>query len=319
MATAPSVYLLGAHVSDPRYRGFDAVDTASLLGRRDVYRDFYPSEADGESPRLAGVWRPLRVVGPVRTFNDVPWLGMYIPTFSPRAVAALRDLLEPNGELLPLVSDLGTYHAYNVTTVADVLDYDAADVVWHDVTPWWMDMERYELHAGRLDGLTVFRIREDPHGVYVTEPFVRRVRAAGLKGFAFHLVWPVPADTTWRELRTADWQRHHRAGLPPGRTLDDECVSLDLPALPGRLAETDQTAADRVVAALDAALTDRHREAPPIGWPVNIAHEGDRWTILLACPDADALLDHLAPILPTLPWPAPVTPTKHAVPYDHLL
>ena len=73
-------------------------------------------------PPLAPFWTPQRVIGQVRPFNDYPCVDLIVPAFSRKAVDALRNLLEPNGELLPLVAEVGEYFAYNITTVADILD-----------------------------------------------------------------------------------------------------------------------------------------------------------------------------------------------------
>lgn len=55
-----------------------------------------------EPKRLKATWPGPKVVGNVRRFNDCPGVNLTSLAFSQRAVDMLRDILEPNGELLPL-------------------------------------------------------------------------------------------------------------------------------------------------------------------------------------------------------------------------
>lgn len=124
-----AVYHLDINHYDPRIERFAGADGPPLLGERghhlaDRLTDFYPSrpyQPLWEPPRLAEVWEPLKVKGRIRAWNDFPML-MHIPAFSQRAVDALRDMLEPHGELLPLIYEHGTYWAYNLRTVVDIVD-----------------------------------------------------------------------------------------------------------------------------------------------------------------------------------------------------
>src|SRR5690349_9890392 len=62
-------------------------------------------------------WPVPEVVGRVRRFNDYP--GADMPAFSQRAVDMLRDILEANGELLPVKHELGTYYYFNCTCMTN--------------------------------------------------------------------------------------------------------------------------------------------------------------------------------------------------------
>jgi hypothetical protein len=120
-------------------------------------------------------------------------VNLQIPAFSRRAVEALRDFLEPNGELLPLVSSIGEYYAYNITTVVDALDHERSDILWydgnHDIA---LRIRRYECRAEKLTGLSIFRLVEKPAYTFVHQVFVDRVRQHGLQGFDFTRLWPHP-------------------------------------------------------------------------------------------------------------------------------
>ena len=114
-----SVYLLEKIGNDPRYAGFQ--------GGIDFLRITDTVPQDRTNPnwrvkRLSRNWVPFAVGGQVRKFNDYPCVNLVRPAFSMRAVDALRPFLEANGEMLPLESSAGIFFAYNLTTVADVLD-----------------------------------------------------------------------------------------------------------------------------------------------------------------------------------------------------
>src|SRR5262249_12886566 len=99
--------------------------------------------------------------------------------------------LEPNGELLPVLSSVGEYYAYNITTVVDVLDHLRSDIIWydenHDIA---LRIRRYECIPEKLAGLSIFRVVEMPSTTFVNQVFVDRVRQHGLQGFDFPRLWP---------------------------------------------------------------------------------------------------------------------------------
>ncbi len=115
------------------------------------------------------------------------------PTFSRAAVDHLRDLLEPNGELLPVRYPGGEYFVYNVMTVVDALDESRSDILWSDDGQRILNIRRHELRADRIGEATIFRLPRSGNPVpYVTPPFVERVQGSGLTGFMFELVWQGP-------------------------------------------------------------------------------------------------------------------------------
>jgi hypothetical protein len=157
---------------------------------------------------ICDAWIPIRIVIDEETkifpVGDCPFVhGFYVePVFSERAVEALRDLLQSNGELLPLLCDEGTYHVFNTTTVVDALDEQRSefkplqeldpDLFWK-APPDEMGITRHEFFSDKVADLSIFRI---PFGSnyaenypLVTDRFVQRVAASGLKGFEFQLLW----------------------------------------------------------------------------------------------------------------------------------
>jgi hypothetical protein len=139
-------------------------------------------------------WTPLRVEIPADEHNlppsDFPALG-YIPAFSDRAVDSLRQILDANGEVLPLECEQGDYFAYNVTSLSDALDEAASDVERFETDGRIMEIDRYEFRPDALEGLTIFKLSVTPDRYeYVTDQFVTSVRDAGLVGFKFdRKVW----------------------------------------------------------------------------------------------------------------------------------
>jgi hypothetical protein len=136
------------------------------------------------------------------------------PAFSGRAIDCLRDFLEPNGEILPLRPKNGDFFAYNLTTVADVLDLRKSELKWTSNRYSVIDISRYEFYKEKIGDLSIFRIREYPAGTFVTDKFVSRVVEHGLNGFDFQIVWPLPPGVSWFELAKQATKERNR-GKPP--------------------------------------------------------------------------------------------------------
>ena len=147
-------------------------------------------------------WRPLRVeritgddrevIGgmPTGPLTDFPKFS-FLPCFSGRAADALRDVLDANGELLPLLCDEGGFYAYHILTQVPALDEARSEVA--RILGRIAMIHRYEFLPSLLDGLTIFRLTREQGGVdLVTAPFVDRVVQAGLTGFDFREVCPAP-------------------------------------------------------------------------------------------------------------------------------
>src|SRR5260370_19682769 len=126
--SGPRLFKLECITTDPTYEGFGFISAQSLRNKARLSFDFDPDDIATKGRAwtvtpMGTIWRPQPVEGRVYAFNDYPCVNLTIPAFSRRAVDVLRDLLEPNGELLPLVSSVGEYYAFNTTKVADILDH----------------------------------------------------------------------------------------------------------------------------------------------------------------------------------------------------
>lgn len=121
--------------------------------------------------------------------SDYPEIGV-MPVFSCRAVEALREVLNDNGKLLPLVFEGKTnaYYAWKPTRIADVLN-EAESEVKRFKSGKVMNVISYEFEPEKIDGLTIFKIPQQRGRLYVTDEFIQRVEEAGLTGFSFKLLW----------------------------------------------------------------------------------------------------------------------------------
>ena len=120
--------------------------------------------------------------------GDFNSLMLCLPTFSPRAIDALGDLLEGHGEILPTSCKGERVYFFNVTRVIDALDESNSELRHYLGSHKISTIKRYAFFMERLTGVTIFKI---PHfsKVFVTGPFVERVNSAGLTGFWFPRRW----------------------------------------------------------------------------------------------------------------------------------
>jgi hypothetical protein len=214
------IFELNKVADDPRFEGFALSETPSILGRDSLDDDLDAGFADADTninwqqPQLLSRWVTPKVIGRVSEFNDYPCVDLLLPAFSERAVEKLRPLLAPNGELLPLKSKTKTrFFLYNILTISDALDRKRSKSdSWLDPPTRAISIDYFEFHRNRLEGLSIFRIREYPVGVFVTNEFMDRVNFFGLKGFSFTKVWPLPVGVNYR-MQTVESERKQKNQL----------------------------------------------------------------------------------------------------------
>jgi hypothetical protein len=151
------------------------------------------------TPNDIGVdeWTPLPPVGDFPCFTG----ASIDPVFSRRALDALADLLQENGEILPLSCDEGEYYLFNTTRIVDAIDVEHTEFkpyseVYPDMAllvddPDSPTITRFAFHPERVKDLTIFKISSQYqyNGTLVTDKFMQRVQGSGLKGFEFELLW----------------------------------------------------------------------------------------------------------------------------------
>lgn len=295
-----SIYELNVITDDPRFEGFALSPSPSVLGRESLDDDLTPGFVDAEEnpdwkqSSLAKHWCTPATEGRVSEFNDYPCLDMILPAFSERAVKSLRDLLEPNGEILPLLTNTGTkFFFFNILTISDALDRDKSSCVfWCDPPTTATDIEFFAFDLHKLQGLSIFRIRELPMSVLVTNVFVDRVESSKLQGFAFKKVWPLARDVNWR--LQFDHEDEDR------KQLKRHTLVLILP-VSGTPEENKRINAFEVE--LDSRLQVKSLKSEYLG-----AYEGrevleNECRMFFSCPDADRLLRHIRDVANGLQWP----------------
>jgi hypothetical protein len=238
--TDQSVYLLETFRFMKQFRRFTPANVETFP---DFFPDRYRKDAPWTPPRFANTWTPQKLIGDVWPGNDFPGAGAPVnltPVFSARAVEGLREFLEPNGELLPLITPEGSYFAYNLTRVVDAMDVEGTVASW--VLPTVSCIERFEFRPETLRGLTIFKIPQTPVEIYVTDPFVQRVRELGLNGMWITRLWPMqPGEkwtTRWNEelnkMKSADAKpKVVKVKAKPKATLKPKVLDLreDVPAV----------------------------------------------------------------------------------------
>lgn len=299
------IYELLPVMDDPRYEGF------VCAGGEPVFTTDYLCEYDRQSGlwnsrRLAATWTPLEVVGRVRKSNDYPTVEG-TPAFSARALAALRDLLEPCGELLPVRAKVGEYVVFNPMVIPDPPDLRQGG---KPVIP--LSKQRFEWLAGSLEGKAVFRIPVEPMKIHVTDAFVRRVREHGLKGFDFIRLWPLPPGARGVRLQWLERRRWLMKETPDAKTLtaNTVVVGLGLGSASGAASKEERQAVDRLCDQLDALLVDPDASGPGVGMVEAVEYVDGEARILMSCADPGTLVGHLRPWLRALDWPGKVRVRK---------
>jgi hypothetical protein len=150
-------------------------------------------QLDGK-PRAA-TWKPIAVrrvrADERQAFNpsDFPWLGSEALVMRRLAVDLLRDLLDANGEVLPLTTDDGAELFVLNARVIDALDEPSSSLMKFPGTNRIMRVKKVAFIASAIEGADLFRLPHRASSTYVSERFIERVKATGLRGLSFNKVW----------------------------------------------------------------------------------------------------------------------------------
>ncbi|EDL58364.1 hypothetical protein [Gimesia maris] len=293
------LYELRIITDNPVFEGFALKETPSLLGRDNLQDDITPGYGVTDlnkkwcQEKLHRKWQTPEVIGRVVPFNDYPGIDMYFPAFSSRACGYLKDFLLPNGELLPLATDVGEYYFYNITTISDALNTQKSDCEYAPMT-----IDFFEFHKQKLLGLSIFRIYQWPMGVIVTDSFVDRVLSSGLSGFRFVKIWPYKRGEDWR---IQGKKTHKKAAIR--KDLKKQTLVLFLQLNKEKPISTEKKAIKKLEDELDAQLVLQSIDAPYFGSYEGIDTLDGEYRLFLSCPDVDALSEKLQPWLNHLEWP----------------
>ena len=108
--------------------------------------------------------------------GDYPFLVLGLPVFSRRAIEALGDLLEGNGEILPTTCEGDEIFFFNVTRVIDALDESDSEVIGFDGSSEIMRYREIHLFQGKTSGCFDFQDSAIPFRACLRH---RPIRGAG--------------------------------------------------------------------------------------------------------------------------------------------
>lgn len=254
---------------------------------------------------LKATWPTPEVVGNVRRFNDL--VDDCPPAFSQRAVDMLRDLLEPNGELLPVKHKLGTYYYYNCHRMTNCVDLTKSKITKLKDGGIVSSTDRLVFIDELLDeDLTIFKVRTQLMEVFCTQRFVDRVEAAGLQGFLFIPIWPLPEGVTFNDERyrlqklSVKWKPRET----PELDIKGASILLRLYCKGKKATKTELAAVEEVISYLQKSLYDENQLNPESYFGNVEGHEAvdHEIRVFMSGPDCDRLVRHLMPSFRTLPW-----------------
>jgi hypothetical protein len=267
-----------------------------------VPKDWRKNPLTWEVNRLAPTWTTPDVEGSVRLFNDYPTVN-FRPAFSQRAVDLLRDVLEPNGELLPLRHQLGTYYFYNCTRLVNVIDESKS----RKSAGGLPDINGLVFFDDRLDALEIFVDRLAFSYPLCTQRFVNRVQAAGLHGFIFIPHWPLPPGVTYHSERYRLCKLAEKWKPNPITSVDvkGNTIVVRLCCQKRKVSQAESAAAEKVMEHLERVLYDpQQTDADSYFGNVEGSDVVDfEIRIFLSSPDCDRCIEEMMPSLRTLPWP----------------
>lgn len=162
-----------------------------------------------EVARLQRQWKFPVVAGDVEAYNDYPCVNLLFPAFSRRAVARLGETLTGNGELLLLNHTAGAFYFFNCTRLENCLDLEKTPLE-KSGKGFYSKLEALFFDPDRIRDLTVFKVRTQPSRLFCTTRFVEQVTSAGLQGFSFLKVWPIPKGSSFTRERRASAKRTKR-------------------------------------------------------------------------------------------------------------
>ncbi len=308
MADINGIYKLEPIMDNPKYEGFGMGDLPSLTGQQCRYDDLnhtFDSITGGwVPPRLQATWEPIRVLGRVRPYNDFPSMGLSYPVFSQRAVDVLRDILEANGELLPLTSTVGSYFLYNCTTIADIIDLQRSKVDFLNKFTI-LEIDNMQVYEDRLNGLSIFQIKSYPGRCFVVDSVAHRIREAKLEGIELRKIWPLPKNVPYWLYRKHP-ECHDKYTAQPVvevRPIKGNAVVLRLFLVGENPTDEEKLKFEEIADQLDAILVNPRRRAKYYGNLEITEFVAGEARYFFSCPDADDLAKKLKPWVRELDWP----------------
>ena len=296
-----NVYHLHPVTDNPLFEGLALFPDSKLLQTWPM--DWSRHPLTWETRVLKATWQVREVEGNVRLFNDYPCINLSYPAFSQRAVDLLRDVLEANGELLPVRHKIGIYYFFNCTHLANAIDVAKSSKTGGGLP----DIGNLVFMEDKLTDLAIFKDRSLPSYQLCTQRFVDRVQTAGLQGFIFIPLWPLQPGITYHSERfrlcklAEKWKPSSLTSLE----IKGNTVVLRLCCQRKKATKEEIVAAAGVMAHLEKSLY-APSQAQPETYFGNV--EGSdvvesEIRVFISTPDSERLLAHLMPSIQVLPWP----------------
>jgi hypothetical protein len=169
-------------------KGYEFVNTASENAKdfRTLCNLYGPSRKGSWTPILVESHRVSRRTG--FKVADIPYTHSAL-FLRPSAIAALQDVLEAHGELLPLATvDGSEMYVFNPRFVIDAIDRERSTLEYvPGSTAIWVN--KYVFKKSAIGDLEIFHDTFGYNLTYFTDRFVERVKKAKLKGTEFIKLW----------------------------------------------------------------------------------------------------------------------------------
>ena len=298
------IFKLVKDLENPAFDGFDfAESTISILGNELPDYDFKLKDEYTlcwQTVSLKAKWKPQKVTGRVRPFNDFPCIGITtdVPIFSQRAINALGPFLESSGEILPLISPIGKYYAYNLTARSHALDPTCSRMTFIAGKETAHRIDYYCFSETKVTS-AIFRIQEQPKPIYVTDSFRDRALEAGLNGFCFVKVWPLAKELDWE----LEFNAENRLSRKRSEELSGESVVFTLNSAKTKPSPSEMKLAEDFVGKIEVLLaSEKSVDDPYFGTVEYLKSAKHKIEIGISCPNATALTDYIWPLVEELHW-----------------
>jgi hypothetical protein len=153
----------------------------------------------------------------------------------------------------------------------------------------------------------IFKIRTQLLEVFCSQVFVDRVESAGLQGFAFIPIWPLPEGRTfYDEMNRVNkakkqWKPRNTSEL----NITGNTVVLRLYCEGNKASEAEMAAVENIKAIIETQLYDPNQNSAESYFGNFEGYEAvdNEIRIFISTPDCDRLIQHLMPTLRELHWP----------------
>lgn len=151
---------------------------------------------DAHVPGTEWIPRPLELIredeGKNLLRGDWLYFSHHIPALRPAAALAIKHVLDPGDQLLPMMCGKETLYFLKPKWSIDAVDEAASDL-WRDQDGTISYLRKPAFKANAFSGQAIFYVSCMRSSIcYLTDRFVDAWNAAGLTGLAPKLLWESP-------------------------------------------------------------------------------------------------------------------------------